>query len=506
MLEEKRRNRAASFKDGIQVILCFVCGGALFYTLLQNFDLASRTNSSVDNFLVVGVAVVALGLPFIVRLVAKWLKGDIYKLLILLVVLSLVIRAGVAHGLQTPPDSDFVLLYKAARKAAEGDYSWAQSGYFSSWAYQIPFVLAQSVPLRVIDSIDVLKAINVVFMALSNFFIFLIARELASEKAGIYAFVLYMVYPAPLLFAPVLTNQHISTMLMLAGVYVFIKNSKRRLSLGKSIGKMALAGGLLALGNLFRSEGAVIILSLCGIAAVAAITALLERKARKLVLARSIAVVVATYMLLMQAASGLLIVTNLSETGATNNFPQWKVVTGLNPENHGKYIEKDSYIFKIEDNGERWRETLDIIKNNFNGFSKKAFLEKKTEIMWAEKEAYYLSVKHIDIDKLFTSGPLAGKSIKWLLEKIVEADKGLYIAVIALALVYVVRLVLSERGHGLEALLLPAMFLVNYLAYLLIEIQTRYRYFIMPFVFIMAAAGVFLKDENGLLARKKALC
>ena len=96
---------------------------------------------------------------------------------------------------------------------------WLEKPFFSIWCYQIPFVYYEAFILKLFGSELVLKLLNVAFMVVTNVLIYMIAREWAGPRAAFAVAVLYSVYPAPVLLSSVLTNQHISLMFLMLGIY-----------------------------------------------------------------------------------------------------------------------------------------------------------------------------------------------------------------------------------------------------------------------------------------------
>ena len=91
---------------------------------------------------------------------------------------------------------------------------------------------------------------------------------------------------------------------------------------------------------------------------------------------------------------------------------------------------------------------------------------------------------------------IAGLSVQWFVDKIIAVDKGIYLLIFILTF-FSVLLAIRKKERSRVFLLLSVLFIGNYLSYLLIEIQTRYRYSIMPFLFITAAYAVEAVPSDG---------
>ena len=198
----------------------FLCSLIALFTLQQNFDYFVNEYPGQVFILILTLIILITILVLIYRS-----HIDHTKLLIVFIVLSFIIRTCFAYGINTPVESDFLAMYDSAQKAAAGDFSWINNGYFRRWAYQVPFTLFETLLLKISPTILFIKTINIIAMVFSNILIYCIISHISSKKAGLAGFFIYMVYPQPLLLASVLTNQHCATTLFLLSVYLLIKGS-----------------------------------------------------------------------------------------------------------------------------------------------------------------------------------------------------------------------------------------------------------------------------------------
>ena len=196
-----------------------------------------------------GMVLLAAALAAAVLFGAARLPGSHRTLLAAAMALSLVLRLGYLLAVETPLNSDFELLHRAAVMLSQGDLTWTEYQYFRNWGYQIPFVAYQALVLRIFSSDWALKLINLAAMLGTNFLLYQLGRLFLSGKAAAAAALLYAVYPGAIHMAPVLTNQHLSLCFLLLGLWLLLSRRGWRW--------MLLAGACLAVGNLFRPEGVV---------------------------------------------------------------------------------------------------------------------------------------------------------------------------------------------------------------------------------------------------------
>jgi len=290
--------------------------------------------------------------------------------------------------------------------------------------------------------------------------------------------VLYTLYPAPLFLAGVLTNQHLSVFLLYGGIYLLIAG--KELNWWRGIG----AGALIALGNAMRPIGIIPLLA-CVIWAV--LRAMENRDWKKLLTGAATA---ASYALCGLLLSALIVGSGINPNGLANNQPMWKFVVGLNQDTDGQWNRTDYEAFILpsatdpEGADEAMRQELE--RRLSVGPGKLAGLAlRKSAAMWAGYEDLYWGFGHLDPEGEAVPG-VSWNSLQLLLA---YSEKGIYLLAIALAFAGVLyRLTRRERcGAGLVPVLLLCGY---YTVHLIVEVQVRYRYFMMPCVFILAAMAL----------------
>ena len=394
--------------------------------------------------------------------------------------LSFLLRFLFILFVKTPVSSDFAALYNAAQHVCKGDYSPLKSSYFQFWAYQTPFVLYEALILKSVNHLFVLKFLNVCYMVGINLLIYLISKQIVGNKVALVVSFLYAVYPASIFMSSVLTNQHIATFFFYLGIYFLMKTCNYKNCL--------LSGICVAVGNLMRPEGIIIILSF-----IIVWLLLLTNfsKAEKKNSAKNMAVIILSYFLVLASANWLIIATGVNTYGTSNQRPEWKFILGLDTKSNGVYSEEHSNILDLQDRNARQQETIKLIQSNFQTPKQIAnFVYCKTQKMWASYE---------DGSWSFPNYKETRKT-----RAINMFDKSIYLYVNLLLtcyLIYEVRKI-PDKTSTIRTIpfFLVTMILLNYGAYLFIEIQPRYRYFIMPAVFIAACGG--LQALSHLLTQK----
>lgn len=464
----------------IIVLICTILLSAI--TLYQNTEVVlSVKGCSVFVYLTLLLVIVSVTLYFLI-------KVDIPKkiYIVLIIITSLIPRLCFVLFVQTPVDGDFLLIYNAAREVVAGDKSWLENSFFSAWGYQIPFVYYEAFILKLFGSELALKLLNVAFMVVTNVLIYLIAGKCTNSRAAFITAVLYSVYPAPVLLSSVLTNQHISLMFFMLGIYFYLVNPSWRRAL--------ISGIFLFLGNLMRPE-AVLIIAAMLIHAFIGLAGNFKWEYIKNVLSRTLVSVI-VFVFLAGVSSILFKVTGAAPYGILNNCPEWKFVLGLDTDSKGMYSEKNAYIITIEDPNMRLREAGKVISASFEKCkSIPLFFWEKTKIMWANMEITSWSLNHIEMSR-----PVWNEHKDFTYEKainnIIYFDKAVYILLHILIFIAGIILLLSPVSKENRAFFLVTLIFINYTTYLFIEIQTRYRYFIMPSFFILAALVLHAGEQG----------
>ena len=401
--------------------------------------------------------------------------------LAVILALAAALRIAYIFIVPTQPVSDFSLLYGAAQSAAAGDMSWADvtEGYFSWWQYQIPFVLYEAAILRVVPSVAALKMMNVVWSVGSVYLIWRIVSRFMPGRCALAAAFMMAVYPAQIMYASVLTNQHISLFFVLLAVAVLTETA--------SPWGCALAGTMLAVGDLMRPEGTIVLAAVfcCALCAVIG----QPRRKRALSLLITLAAFALAYFAVKWAAGAVLGALGLAPHGIGNSVPEWKLVVGLDRENGGTVSDKYIYILNLTDPAARRAAGRDVIAQHLaqhGGWA--AFFLAKLRYFWASAEDLTFTLGGVNV----WENAVGGMSVESMTYALSGAELAARITAYVLAAVGCVKLAVNAmhgegRNTSAAPLLIAAILCGTVLAYLLIEIQPRYRFFAMPFVFMLAS-------------------
>ena len=385
---------------------------------------------------------------------------------IFLFILSLLIRFVVIKVGKFPQVADFWIMMDAAQKFANHDYSFGNTLYFQTWAYQTGFVIYQGILFKLFKTEFALKVFNIIFSSLQVLFIYYMSKKLTSEKSARVVSLLYMILPIPLILNTVLNNHILSALLMYAGIYFLIKKETK-------IKDYIIAGVLISFGNILRPEGIIVIFSLI-------VFEILKLKKDKILdVSKKLVVFLAVYFLIGNISSLLIIKTGINSKGLSNANPTWKFVLGFNYNTCGYYDPKDEkYLGNIEKEKE-------VVKERLSHTDKIAGLMIcKIDNFWLMGDS---NTKSEEIKS--QTYQIMGKNISYdTIENIaLKYNKHIYIVTLFMCIVGVVfnRKKIKENN----SIFFVIMIITTFCVYLLIELRPRYSYFIQISIFILSSYG-----------------
>ncbi len=437
------------------------------------------------------LAALALILPY---------RCKIPHFLAVLFVLSCTVHIIAVFVIRTPVESDFAMLYQAAQKAAVGDFSFQNHGYFYRWAYQTAFVLWEAVIVRLTGSIAAIKLVNVVLLSGTNVLIYLLARRFVEERAAQAAALLYLVTLFPTLMTCVLTNQHVSAFFLLLGIYILTGGGARAFSVRRAL----LAGLCLSFGNLMRPEGIVILAGLCGTALFLLLTRRPLRDNKQMLL--GLVITAAVYFACNAAASWAVAASGINQYGLANNWPEWKFICGFNHDTSGMYSTPDMDRFGKYHVPGVAPDTLtqalaaekQLVHDRIFCSPQEFFslMQAKIRVLWINPGLNF-SLHFINQPGVIWHD-LVGVDVYDYAAKL---DRTVFFSALLFVLFGACSSVRRKGAPVTFLSILPYMTLMAFFfVFLLIEVQPRYAYLPQIFVYLAAASGI-----HAVMQKKSAL-
>ncbi|GKX67782.1 glycosyltransferase family 39 protein [Inconstantimicrobium mannanitabidum] len=182
-------------------------------------------------------------------------------MLLVLIILGLILRIVWSFSVNSIPVSDFNTAYRSAGDLLKGDFSMMKgTAYFGRFPHLIGLVLYFAFIRNIFggSSLLVLKIINILFSTSTIFLVYLICKEIFSDKKRvIIGTFLAAVFPTSILYTAVYCTENMAIPFYLGSIYYFflvVKNKKKEEYL-------LLSGCLLLIGHLWRSVAQVMIVA-----------------------------------------------------------------------------------------------------------------------------------------------------------------------------------------------------------------------------------------------------
>ncbi len=434
-------------------------GSALVMSVINIF-----TENANNGLVAVALVYISLAFLLVSYLVLK-IKSE-KAFLVILIAVAFLVRLIWILTVNTLPESDYELMYNAAIKGANGDFTFSTNSYYSQWAYQMGFTLYQSLIISVFgEGTFVLKLMNCIISTGTTVLVYKIAESVFNEKAGRAASILYSLYLPTVIVNSVLTNQVLAAFLFYLAFYLFLTNRRGRIYI------YVVVGVLFAMGQFIRPL-AMFVLPCFVIYEL--IKFIITKEKRRII---GTCLTLAAYFVLMAGVGNVLASNKISPYGLENREPYWKFVIGLNSETIGQYSDEDAaYVQKLALGEERNNAELAMIKERTENKQQLMLLMlNKYSIMWGTRDSTVYWSANADAPDL--------------MKNVGRYEQVMYIIAALMALIAAFALF---RQRNIKLYFIMILILLYMAAHLLIEIQTRYRDFAIPAIFMFTGYGMYL--------------
>lgn len=460
-----------------------VCGLLMFTIIFYNSFQIERSVYSSTSVLILEILAAVFVLGIISFLVNRFLTAN--QFLIVLIITAFTIRLLWIIFEKTVPISDFSMMYESAKQAANGNFSFVSADYYMSWPYQLGFTYYEAILIKIFgEHLFILKLFNIFFGIGTAVIIYFMGRTMFNEYSGRTAAILYALYIPNIIYSSVLTNQYISTFFFFLGLYILITKG-----FSTKYG-WVLTGLLLSIGNIMRPLGSFFLLAVFVYVLIYKI--LPFRKKETFNYTKKLVGILVVYFLVMQVVSMCLMNAGLAKKPLSNQAPYWKFVVGFNYGSIGGWNRPDEiYLNQFKLGKERNDASIALIKERLKDKEKvRQLLVLKVEKFWSNPD---------DASKWSLEwGKLHKPNLQQMMTKY---ERLMYIACCIFA---IGTISLYKRNDQLYPLLY--ILFGGYAAiHLFIEVQTRYRFDILPVLFLFVGYGVFaIKNSvTQLISRKQ---
>ena len=127
---------------------------------------------------------VAIGVIAIVVLCMYKFNLKNKTFLIIFILISLLTKLLCFVLIETPLESDFKTLYDISQDLLDGKLNQSSNTYLKEYPYQAPYVIYQSLLLKICNNLNFLKIVNIFICVLIDLLIYLIVKRIYSEKSA----------------------------------------------------------------------------------------------------------------------------------------------------------------------------------------------------------------------------------------------------------------------------------------------------------------------------------
>lgn len=327
---------------------------------------------------------------------------------------------------------------------------------------------------------------NGIICVLSTIMIYFVTCKLVKNKnISFLASMLYILWPANILYVGIYTTEHITQLLLLIGVFLILKGNEERKSVKKYI-LFFISGIMLGLTTFFKNFGLVFIIALVIYFVLKCIFSAKEDLKKKVITSLiSFVILVIGNFLIVQITYVAL--DNIIGAKVSRDNTTYFLTVGLISNNNGTYNATigENYKRKIVENNYNYdavnKEMCDIlIKDIISNKNLGKKLENKAKVIVGGDKGRVGFV----IRSAKENGSI---KLKEFIEKyILDLNDFYYMVLFILIGVGILKF---RKDTNLEVLFIYISIYGTYLLLVLIEAQNRYTYGINSFICILAAIG-----------------
>lgn len=441
-------------------------------------------------------------LIFIANKITKKYKYSIKKIQrfypIIIVILALLTR--VISALILNDNIQQVSDFNRALKISDTlDFSATYYRLFPHWII-LPKIM--NIIFNIFGSSQIVALIfNAVVCTTVSILIYFVTNEITDNKnVSFLASIIYIIWPANILYIGVYTTEHIVQMLLLIGILFIYRGNKEDVKLKKVI-YFFVAGVSFGLTTFFKNFGIVFIIALLIYFILKIIFGNKESvKQHIIVYLISFILVIIGYFITTQIM--YMYIDSLVGAKVSRNNMAYFLTVGLSSKNDGTFSETISEDYKnsIENNNYNYEfvnkdmlnKLKEDVKNNNKLFQ---LINSKAKIIVKNDEERVKFVSRMAKQ----NGSV--KCEKFIENNIIKINNFYYITIFTLVGVGLLRFI---KDKNLEVLYMYICVYGCYLLLLLIEAQNRYPYGINPFVCILATMGFeYLMKSSEIVKNNK---
>lgn len=400
-----------------------------------------------------------------------------------------IIRSIIAFKFDHVPFNDFEVYLESAKLLANGNIAdVANVAYYKNFPELFGFIIWESILIKIFGyNLIALKIVNCIIAGCIGIIIYFISKKL-NKEIGIMASFLYAIYPSQVIMTSVLTNQHLATLLYLLAILIIQYKIIDEFNIGKNLLWGSIVGVLICIGNIIRPIAPPIMIAIIIFFAI---------NRFKLIKINYIAIAIVFIIPISFFMTGKLYDLTLYKIGLTESIGKssdlrYKFIVGLNKDSNGQYSDKIMNEFWGADEEHR----NDMFKDAINYNIKEPIIlfdliKEKMNVLFGipDNSYYWLTNKNKEI-LMFESQntPHNTNTINNInrYENIYNSAESSFNSI--LYFMAALGVLICSKNNKKEWAKLLILILMTYISvYCIIEVQARYRYFLMPFIIIFAS-------------------
>lgn len=363
--------------------------------------------------------------------------------------------------------------------------SFDKTNYFYFYNFQTGFVMYLALVIKIFGGhLIFLKIFEILFMSLTNVFVYKIASKVYTKKIGIISSIIYSLLFFNIAGSSIINNQHFSTLLIILSIYFFIKDKWFY---------YILSGTLVGIANIIRPSSIIILIAFCGFL----LWKLLINNFKnwKVFLLGFLLIALSTFSTMKIFDYTLLNLNIVPTSTLSSNAKYFKFVLGI----HGNGI----YNMPTE-NAEKTQVYFDLQELNFDyelynnkcrNFIVNQFTQNTRETLGYIKDKMLVFAGKED-NQIDFSGSIIQNSKSYIFIKYYGYVQ--YFLLIVFSLLTVIINVKESKFYNTKnnlyqtQILFEIIFILYFCAHLLIEVQPRYRYDQYLMLAFIASPSIYL--------------
>lgn len=442
-------------------------------------------------------SIIYVVLFYLIKKICKKIDEKYYLLIVILLAIFTRFLAAIFLNYKVVQVSDFG---GALNSAISFNFDGAYHQVFTHWNF---YPALMHFIFNIFGSSQLVALIvNAIILVLNSVLIYFIADIIyGKKKYGLLASLIYVFWPANILYVSIFTQEHLGALCFLIVIYIMIKIIKNEICFGTSrYFTYIIVGTILGFSTFLKNFAPVILIALI----IFYIMYFLKQKINKKILV-TIFVELLVILSSFSLSKNLLYKFNDYLVGkpVARNITPCYLLVGLHSSGNGLYNSNlySLYYKSLEQTNYNYDETnkyvMNVLKDDLE-FNKKLLskLNFKAEIIFKNDSARLNWVK----ESIFAKNE---DRVGYYIENIVKPINNFYYYSVMFLLT--VGLIFMYKKKNLYSFLLYLIIFGSGLLLLLIEAQNRYMYSLQTFYCILAVGGVITinnylrkKGKNGI--------